>query len=94
MRKTAIVSTGAMLAAMYLCTSLAAQVPASTREEPIARYCTNCATVQSVTKNGSRYHLTLRYASGKSQALTYDNDPGFRAGDKVRVNDGVLTRDD
>jgi hypothetical protein len=93
MRKTAIVSTGAMLAAMYLCTSLAAQVPA-TREEHIARFCTNCATVQSVTKKGSRYQLTLRYASGKSQTLIYDNDPGFRAGDKVRVNDGVLTRDD
>lgn len=94
MQKTTIIASGAMLATLFLSSSLAAQVPAPQREANIARYCTSCATVQSLTRIGSGFQLTVRYASGKKQTLTYANDPGFRAGDKVRVNDGVLTRDD
>lgn len=43
---------------------------------------------------GQRYEVVVRYASnGSAQTLQYDNDPGFRAGDAVRVNNGVLSRD-
>jgi outer membrane lipoprotein SlyB len=40
-----------------------------------------------------RYEVVVRYGNGASQTLSYDNDPGFRAGEKVRVNNGVLARD-
>jgi len=41
-----------------------------------------------------RYEVVVRYSgNGATQTLQYDNDPGFRAGDAVRVNDGVLSRD-
>jgi hypothetical protein len=93
----------------------------------VARYCTNCATVEAVnvielSGNGSylgtvsradaagvvasgrasadlgaarnlRYEVVVRYTDGATQTITYDNDPGFHVGDKVKVNDGVLTRD-
>lgn len=94
MFKTANIFTGVALAMLYTNAGYAAQPTSPPRDQPIARYCTSCATVQSVERNGSRYRLTVRYASGKRQALNYDNDPGFRAGDKVRVHDGVLTRDE
>jgi outer membrane lipoprotein SlyB len=111
----------------------------------VARYCTNCATVESVnviqaeagaagtlggaavggllgnqvgSGNGRtaatvagavggaiagrsiernarapRYEVVVRYENGATQAIRYDNDPGFRVGEQVRVSDGVLTRD-
>ncbi|HEY1043044.1 MAG TPA: hypothetical protein VGE60_04200 [Telluria sp.] len=94
MHKTAIVSSGAALALFLLTASHAAQQAPAPRGQDIARYCTSCATVQAVRKSGKGYQLTLRYTSGKVATLSYDNDPGFRAGDKVRVHDGVLTRDE
>ncbi|MCA1245271.1 glycine zipper 2TM domain-containing protein [Massilia sp. MS-15] len=41
-----------------------------------------------------RYEVVVRYTnSGALQTLQYENDPGFRQGDRVRVNKGVLVRD-
>lgn len=41
-----------------------------------------------------RYEVVVRYSgNGATQTLQYENDPGFRVGDAVRVNDGVLSRD-
>jgi outer membrane lipoprotein SlyB len=111
----------------------------------VARYCTNCATVEAVnviqgeagaagTLGGAavggllgnqvgsgsgrtaatvagavggaiagraiernarapRYEVVVRYENGATQSVRYDNDPGFRVGEQVRVADGVLTRD-
>jgi outer membrane lipoprotein SlyB len=111
----------------------------------VARYCTNCATVESVNviqgeagaagtlggaavggllgnqvgsgsgrtaatvagavggalagrsiernARGERYEVVVRYENGATQSVRYDNDPGFRVGEQVRVSDGVLTRD-
>jgi outer membrane lipoprotein SlyB len=115
--------------------------------QPVARYCTNCATVEAVNvvqkessgavgavggavvggllgnqvgsgngrtaataagaiggalagrgiernaRGGQRYDVVVRYANGATQTVPYDNEPGFRVGDNVKVNDGVLTRD-
>jgi outer membrane lipoprotein SlyB len=45
-------------------------------------------------RRSERYEVVVRYAgSGATQTLQYENDPGFRAGDAVRVNNGVLSRD-
>lgn len=40
-----------------------------------------------------RYEVTVRYGNGATQTVAYDNDPGLRVGDRVRVNNGVVTRE-
>jgi outer membrane lipoprotein SlyB len=39
-----------------------------------------------------RYEVVVRYANGATQSMTYDNDPGFRVGDQVRVNSDRIVR--
>jgi outer membrane lipoprotein SlyB len=50
---------------------------------------------RSIERNarGQRYEVVVRYENGATQSVRYDNDPGFRVGEQVRVNDGVLVRD-
>lgn len=126
--------------------------PAPRPMNPVARYCSNCATVETVnliqvqgnagyigtvggalvggllgsqigSGNGrtaaqiaglvggaavgrnidnnnaanagpnQHYEVTVRYPNGATKAITYANDPGLRVGDKVRVDNNVLTRD-
>jgi outer membrane lipoprotein SlyB len=117
-------------------------------DQQVARYCTNCATVEAVNlvqangnggalatgagavvggllgnqvgsgngrtaatvagalggaiagreiersrNGGQRYNVVVRFGDGSTQTIAYDNEPGFRAGDHVKVNDGVLARD-
>jgi outer membrane lipoprotein SlyB len=40
-----------------------------------------------------RYEVVVRYPNGATKAVTYENDPGLRVGDKVRVDNNLLTRD-
>jgi len=40
-----------------------------------------------------RYEVVVRYPNGATKAVSYENDPGFRVGDKVRVDNNLLTRD-
>jgi len=41
-----------------------------------------------------RYRVTVRFDTTEAtQAIEYDNHPGYRQGDRVRVNDGVLSLD-
>ena len=50
--------------------------------------------VQRNMNRDQRYEVVVRYAtSGATQTLQFENDPGFRQGDRVRVNNGVLSRD-
>jgi outer membrane lipoprotein SlyB len=50
--------------------------------------------IQRNMNREQRYEVVVRYStSGATQTLQYDNDPGFRQGDRVRVNNGVLSRD-
>jgi hypothetical protein len=93
MHRKTIQFTGAALAMVLISVSHAAQVTPPQRESEVARYCTSCATVQIVRKHAAQFELTVRYAGGETRILTYDNDPGFKPGDKVRVHQGVLTRD-
>ena len=50
--------------------------------------------VERNQRRTQRYEVVVRYAgNGATQTLQYENDPGFRQGDAVRVNNGVLSRD-
>ena len=40
-----------------------------------------------------RFEVVVRYANGATQTIPYENNPGFRVGDRVKVSDGVLIRD-
>jgi len=121
---------------------------AGSRDERVARYCTNCATVEAVNvvqasgqasavgtlggaavggllgnqvgsgngrtaatvagaaagalagrsiernaRSGQRFDVVVRYENGATQNIAYDNDPGFRVGERVKVNGDVLVRD-
>jgi outer membrane lipoprotein SlyB len=51
--------------------------------------------IQRNMNRSERYEVVVRYTTGgATQTLQYENDPGFRQGDRVRVNNGVLARDE
>jgi outer membrane lipoprotein SlyB len=39
------------------------------------------------------FEVVIRYTNGGTQTVQYANDPGLRVGEKVRYNDGALTRE-
>lgn len=50
--------------------------------------------IQRNMNRSQRYEVIVRYTtSGATQILQFENDPGYRQGDRVRVNNGVLSRD-
>ncbi|WP_426109987.1 glycine zipper 2TM domain-containing protein [Massilia sp. PWRC2] len=42
---------------------------------------------------GRHFEVIIRFANGGTQTVQYANDPGLRVGEKVKLNDGTLTRD-
>lgn len=42
---------------------------------------------------GRHFEVVIRFANGGTQTVQYANDPGLRVGEKVKLNDGTLTRD-
>ncbi|MFP5391374.1 MAG: hypothetical protein ACLGI6_07505 [Gammaproteobacteria bacterium] len=98
-----------------LLVALALQAAAS-HAAPAVRYCSNCATVESVRRVDGKapdapgsaveqavparlarpahhYEVVLRDGAGAHRTLRFDNDPGVKAGEAIKVNNGVLERD-
>ena len=48
--------------------------------------------VEKTVKKTSQYEVNVRMEDGGLRTVTYDQEPGFRSGDKVRFIDGKLTR--
>jgi outer membrane lipoprotein SlyB len=44
-------------------------------------------------KQTRHFEVVIRFPNGGSQTVQYANDPGLRVGEKVKINDGVLARD-
>ena len=44
-------------------------------------------------RNTRHFEVVIRYPNGGTQTVQYANDPGLRVGEKVKINEGVLTRD-
>lgn len=61
----------------------------------IVREATGAARpLASDVQAAQRYRVTVRFDTTEAtQAIEYDNNPGYRKGDRVRVNDGVLSLD-
>lgn len=43
-------------------------------------------------RNRVRYDVVVRYGNGATQTVSYGDDPGVRAGDRVRVDNGRIIR--
>jgi outer membrane lipoprotein SlyB len=52
---------------------------------------------RNIDRNNARqtkhFEVVVRFPNGGSQTVQYANDPGLRVGEKVKINEGVLTRD-
>ncbi len=51
---------------------------------------------RNIERNARRtqhYEVVVRFSNGGTQTVTYENDPGLRVGEQVRVNNGVLERE-
>jgi outer membrane lipoprotein SlyB len=48
--------------------------------------------VEKNVKQGTRYDVNVRMNDGTIRTVSYDTEPGFRSGDRVRIVDGKLTR--
>ena len=49
--------------------------------------------IERKAKRTQHYEVVVRFANGGTQTVTYENDPGLRVGEKVKINNGVLARD-
>jgi outer membrane lipoprotein SlyB len=48
--------------------------------------------IESNVKKTVHYEILVRLENGGTQMITFDADPGLKIGDKVKINDGVLSR--
>ncbi len=49
--------------------------------------------IERNAKRTQHYEVVVRFNNAGTQTVTYEQDPGLRVGEKVRVNNGVLARD-
>ena len=49
--------------------------------------------IERNAKRTNHYEVVIRFTNGGTQTVTYENDPGLRVGEKVKINSGVLERD-
>lgn len=48
--------------------------------------------IEGNVRKATHYEVSVRFDNGASQTISFAADPGYRVGDKVRVNNGVLSR--
>lgn len=46
--------------------------------------------IEKYAKSAKRYDVAVRMEDGSSRSFSYEKEPGFRVGDKVKVVDGAL----
>ena len=49
--------------------------------------------VEKNTRKTAHYEVLVRLQNGGAQTVSFPADPGYRVGEKVRLTDGTLTRD-
>ncbi|WP_317202361.1 glycine zipper 2TM domain-containing protein [Janthinobacterium sp.] len=50
--------------------------------------------IERTARASSHVEVVVRYANGGAQTVAYQNDPGYRVGEKIRVVNGTLARDE
>lgn len=48
--------------------------------------------IEGKVRKTVHYEVLVRLQNGGTQTITFEADPGYRVGDKVKINDGVLSR--
>jgi outer membrane lipoprotein SlyB len=49
--------------------------------------------IEGQVKKTTHHEVLVRLQNGGTQTASFESDPGYRIGDKVRITDGILTRD-
>lgn len=49
-------------------------------------------TIEGNVRKSNHYEVVVRLQNGATQAVTFAADPGYRVGDTVKINDGVIVR--
>ena len=49
--------------------------------------------IERNARQTKHFDVVIRFFNGGSQTVQYANDPGLRIGEKVKINEGVLMRD-
>jgi hypothetical protein len=48
--------------------------------------------IEGNARKSNHYEVLVRLDSGSTQTVTFPTEPSYRAGDKVKINDGVIVR--
>ncbi|HEU0226044.1 MAG TPA: hypothetical protein VFR29_11460 [Steroidobacteraceae bacterium] len=56
---------------------------------PQAASCADCAIVESVSSDPFHHEVTVRYEDGSTGVFSLAEPPAWKAGDQVRVEDGI-----
>lgn len=93
-----VVGLGAVAAIIGVFTSAEGSrsgVPVAVAAKPLDRNCVDCGVVVAVRAvdltsktNARRYQLQVRMANGSVKTLTYATPPAWKAGDRVRLQNG------
>jgi hypothetical protein len=77
--------------------SEARAVPVAVAAKPIDRACRDCGVVVAVkqvelkgrtAKAASQYEVRVRMSDGSTRTVTYSSAPAWKAGDRVRLQNG------
>lgn len=72
----------------------APKTPAYARAAPQHNVCVNCGTVAAITAYSDSWEVRVRFEDGATRTLRYRTPPNVRIGQRVRLEDGRLVRDD
>jgi outer membrane lipoprotein SlyB len=48
--------------------------------------------LEGQSRNANHFEVVVRLQNGATQTATFASEPGFRVGDRVRINDGVIVK--
>ncbi|CAN5833381.1 hypothetical protein BH11PSE12_BH11PSE12_00350 [soil metagenome] len=48
--------------------------------------------IEGNSRKSMHYEVVVRFQNGATQMVSFENEPGYRVGDKVKVNNGVIVR--
>jgi outer membrane lipoprotein SlyB len=49
-------------------------------------------TIEGNVRKSNHYEVLVRLQNGATQTVSFATEPGYRVGDKVKINDGVIVR--
>lgn len=97
----AAVAASLLVVAMGAIASIASymsSVPVAVAAKPLDRRCADCGVVVAVRRielkgrdrEAQRYQIRVRMSDGSVKTLTSSTQPGWKAGDRVRLQNGRL----